>query len=90
MNLPKDSFKLPGKDWEWEDIWHVDKHPEFTDDDGWIYSVDFTAPGHKYQGIFDVVRKRKWVRVCKKKTPTPIKDEKLSQRSGFLASPTKK
>ena len=59
MYLPKDSFKLPGKDWEWEDIWHVDKHPEFTDDEGWIYSVDFGSPGHKYQGIFDVVRKRK-------------------------------
>ena len=48
MYLPKDSFKLPGKDWEWEDIWHVDKHPEFTDDEGWIYSVDFGSPGHKY------------------------------------------
>jgi hypothetical protein len=25
LNIPKDSFKLPGKDWEWEDIWYVEK-----------------------------------------------------------------
>jgi hypothetical protein len=67
LNLPKETFKIPGIDWEWEDIWYVDKHLEFQDDDGWSYGVDFASPFHKHQGLFDVVRKRKWVRVCKMK-----------------------
>lgn len=81
MQLPKDSFKLPAKDWEWEDIWHVDKHPEFTDDEGWSYAVDFSSPFHKHQGLFDVVRKRKWVRVCKKKLPSssPEKETNIAK-----------
>ena len=67
LNIPKDSFKLPGKEWEWSDIWHVEKLPEFTDDDGWQYAVDFTSPFHKNLGLFDMVRKRKWIRVYRKK-----------------------
>ncbi|CDW73311.1 tectonin beta-propeller repeat-containing protein 1 [Stylonychia lemnae] len=83
MQLPKEAFKLPSKDWEWEDIWHVDKHPEFTDDDGWSYGVDFSSPFHKHQGMFDVVRKRKWVRVCKKKNSTPHKESKANSTSNY-------
>lgn len=64
MLLPKDNFKLPSKDWEWETIWYVDKHPEFNDDDGWSYANDFGGNFHKAQGTFDVVRRRKWIRIC--------------------------
>lgn len=67
MNLPKDSFKLPGKNWEWQDIWYVEKLPEFTDEQGWQYAVDFNANFHAQKGLFDVVRRRKWVRVCREK-----------------------
>lgn len=48
MHLPKEAFKLDSKEWQWEDIWHVDKHPEFTDDEGWSYGVDFSSPFHKH------------------------------------------
>ena len=65
MSLPKDSFKLPGRDWEWEDIWHVEKLPEFTDQEGWQYGIDFNSNFHGTKGIFDAVRRRKWVRVCR-------------------------
>ena len=67
MNLPKDSFKLPGKDWEWEDIWHVEKTPDQTDPDGWQYALDFNYNFHGTKGIFDSVRRKKWVRVCRQK-----------------------
>lgn len=67
MNLPKESFKLPGKEWEWEDIWYVEKSAEFTDENGWQYAVDFNGNFHGHKGIFDAVRRRKWIRVCRQK-----------------------
>ncbi len=70
MNIPKDSFKLPGKDWEWEDIWYVEKQREFTDDNGWQYAVDFGSNFHGTKALFDVVRRRKWIRVCRVKQNT--------------------
>jgi hypothetical protein len=68
MSLPKDQFKLPVKDWQWETIWYVDKHQEFTDSEGWTYATDFHGTYKKNQGAFDVVRRRKWIRVCAQKT----------------------
>jgi len=73
MHLPKESFSLPtpanggGKEWEWEDIWHVEKIPEFTDANGWQYAVDFNSNFHGHKNLLDVVRRRKWVRVCRQK-----------------------
>ncbi|TNV82072.1 hypothetical protein FGO68_gene11220 [Halteria grandinella] len=67
MQLPKDSFKLPNGNWEWADIWHVEKLPEFTDEQGWQYAVDFNGNFHAQKGLFDVVRRRKWLRVCREK-----------------------
>ena len=58
---------MPDKYWEWVDIWHIEKNDEFTDDNGWQYAVDFKSNYHKSSGLLDVVRKRKWVRICKKK-----------------------
>jgi hypothetical protein len=76
LNLPKDSLKLPpgnGREWEWEDIWHVDKS-EFTDPDGWQYALDFNSQFHSHKGLFDAVRRRKWVRACRQKTLTSSSD----------------
>lgn len=42
MYLPKEQFKLPDNQWEWETIWFIDKNPEFTDESGWQYSSDFS------------------------------------------------
>ncbi len=67
MTLPKESFKLPSNQWEWEDIWHVEKLPEFTDNEGWSYSIDFNSPFHSAKGMLDAVRRRKWVRVARLK-----------------------
>lgn len=66
LYLPKESFSLPGKEWGWDTIWYIDKHNEFTDESGWTYAIDFTSNFHKRQNTFDVVRRRKWVRMCEK------------------------
>lgn len=67
LHLPKDSFKLPSSAWEWEDIWHVERTPEFTDADGWSYAIDFNSAFHAAKGLLDAVRRRKWVRVARLK-----------------------
>jgi len=78
MHLPKESFKLPtpanggGREWEWEDIWHVEKIPEFTDSNGWQYAVDFNSNFHGHKNLLDVVRRRKWVRVCRQKQSSSV------------------
>ena len=70
LTLPKETFKLPGPQWAWEDIWHVEKMPEFTDTEGWQYAVDFQSNFHSIKGLFDAVRRRKWVRVARVKNET--------------------
>jgi hypothetical protein len=67
MNMPKESFKLPSSAWEWEDIWHIERTPEFTDADGWSYAIDFNSGFHASKGLLDAVRRRKWVRVARLK-----------------------
>lgn len=67
MTLPKESFRLPSSQWEWEDIWHVERLPEFTDADGWQYSIDFNSTFHAAKGMLDAVRRRKWIRVAREK-----------------------
>lgn len=42
-SLPKERFILPGLDWEWEDIWHVEKD-ETMDEEGWQYAQTFKGP----------------------------------------------
>ena len=73
MYLPKDNFTLPGpsSEWEWETIWFIDKDSDFTDEQGWQYSSDFTYPFRKSMGLLDVVRRRKWVRICHTKPQDP-------------------
>lgn len=77
---------MPGKEWEWEDIWYVEKVADVTDDEGWQYAVDFKGPFHKQQGLIDVIRRRKWIRVCKQKAPEG--DNNTHNKTGV--SPNKK
>ena len=64
LTLPKEGFKL-AEGWEWEDIWHVEKLPEFTDNEGWQTAVDFNGNWHGSKGLFDAVRRKKWLRLSK-------------------------
>jgi len=48
----------------------VEKMPEFTDTEGWQYAVDFQSNFHSIKGLFDAVRRRKWVRVARVKNET--------------------
>jgi hypothetical protein len=64
MHLPKESFKLPGPEWAWRTTWLPDVNSDQTDEEGWMYAIDFNSPWSAKSGAFDVVRRRKWARVC--------------------------
>ena len=75
--IAKDEHKLPGKTWVWKTIWFVEKHPDQTDDDGWTYATDFRSKFKKNKGMGDLVRRRKWVRVCVNTASMSTKKERF-------------
>lgn len=63
-DLPKESFKMPSKNWVWENEWFVEDNidGEPLGVEGWTYSVDFPmeyGPERKWNSL---VRRRKWLR----------------------------
>ena len=63
LKLPRDSILLPiDGDWKWQTEWIAEIDANFHDRKGWSYANDFTGPFKKSRGLFDLVRRRKWVR----------------------------
>mmetsp|Transcript_7459 Transcript_7459/g.12609 ORF Transcript_7459/g.12609 Transcript_7459/m.12609 type:complete len:500 (-) Transcript_7459:99-1598(-) len=63
IKLPKESILLPVEgNWVWESDWHVEINPSFHDKKGWHYAQDFNGPFKKQRRLFDLVRRRRWVR----------------------------
>ena len=64
LNIPKSTFKLPSKDWKWLEEWQVYIDDD-TDTEGWSYASDFSAIRYSNKcGSMDLVRRRKWTRIC--------------------------
>ena len=63
--------------WEWVNKWEVDLDYTECDPEGWSYGVDFNNVQVRLQrrhsvdqsGITDFVRRRRWTRTRKLKTP---------------------
>lgn len=67
IEQPREKFKLPGDDWQWDGEWRVAKDGK-GDEEGWEYAPDFYRKEfHSSKATFDVVRKRKWTRTCFRK-----------------------
>lgn len=63
VKLPRDSILLPlDGDWKWQTEWIVEIDNNFHDKKGWSYANDFNGPFKRSRGLFDLVRRRKWVR----------------------------
>lgn len=63
LKLPRDSILLPIEgDWQWQTEWIVDIDNNFNDKKGWSYANDFNGPFKRSRGLFDLVRRRKWIR----------------------------
>lgn len=48
----------------------IEKDLNFQDKKGWSYAYDFNNPFKKSRGLFDFVRRRKWVRLASKSITT--------------------
>jgi hypothetical protein len=58
ISISKSHIELPGMDFHWESLWHVDKR-------GWTYATNFSQDVNSYhetQTLTDFVRRRRWVR----------------------------
>lgn len=63
LKLPRDSILLPvDGDWRWQTEWIVEIDNNFHDKKGWSYANDYNGPFKRSRGLFDLVRRRKWVR----------------------------
>ncbi|KAL7532237.1 hypothetical protein ACHAXR_009063 [Thalassiosira sp. AJA248-18] len=70
LNLNKDDFFLPDKNWMWVDDWEIEVNEDLNanDLDGWEYATDFEAfcrPPRSYQRG-DLCRRRRWTRTRQK------------------------
>ncbi|KAJ9443303.1 Vacuolar protein sorting-associated protein 13a [Diplonema papillatum] len=61
----KTDYENPPQGCVWEDEWHVDKNKE-TDEQGWMYSKDFSFAAHTRASRTDMVRRRRWMRKYKR------------------------
>ena len=61
--LTKESFTLPGNDWEWDGDWKLTINNS-TDSEGWEYAADFKSNFKPESSSFAYVRRRKWSRKC--------------------------
>jgi len=83
-NCAKDQYKLPSTKYKWVTPWSID-YQENADQDAWQYAVDFPRYYHKWRGVHDYVRRRRWKRSCKVtcygpwvEVPTDVKIRDLS------------
>jgi hypothetical protein len=63
LNFEK--YSLPDETWEWIGEWTIESSDD-VDEEGWGYALEFSKPYHKKQQTFDYVRRRKWIRICRK------------------------
>ncbi|XP_054159863.1 tectonin beta-propeller repeat-containing protein 1-like [Oppia nitens] len=64
LALPKDSFTLPSKSWQWESDWYVDNNIEGEplEPEGWSYAIDFPMKFSSERRWNSMVRRRRWLR----------------------------
>ena len=59
---------MEGQKFEWSTEWQIVRD-DSTDKEGWTYSNQFGAKKWTAsKGLFDVVRRRRWMRQCKTKS----------------------
>lgn len=61
--MGKDKHPHPG--YEWIDDWKMVISNE-TDSEGYTYSADLVHKYHKDRNLLDALRRKKWVRKCRK------------------------
>ncbi|KAH9513017.1 Tectonin beta-propeller repeat-containing protein 1 [Bulinus truncatus] len=64
LDRPKENFRLPSSNWEWEGDWLIDEnlHGEVISREGWQYAVDFPREYFPEKHWNSFVRRRKWIR----------------------------
>ena len=76
----RNDVPLPSPDWFWVTDWTVE-HRGDVDADGWQYANDVFAKDWAAQpSTFAFVRRRRWVRICKRKIvipPSPLSGASL-------------
>ena len=65
VSLPKESFSLPSKSWQWESDWYIDDNIEGEPlgIEGWTYAIDFPMKYSCDRHWNSLVRRRRWLRV---------------------------
>lgn len=87
VKLPRDSILLPvDGDWKWQTEWIVEIDNNFHDKKGWSYANDFNGPFKRSRGLFDLVRRRKWVRyaIRPQAAPSMLGPQHLDRRSSQM------
>lgn len=82
VKLPRDSIVLPIEGgWKWQTEWIVEIDANFHDKKGWSYANDFNGPFKRSRGLFDLVRRRKWVRYAAHQQPLGSDRQHYFERS---------
>jgi len=87
VKLPRDSILLPiDGDWKWQTEWIVEIDNNFHDKKGWSYANDFNGPFKRSRGLFDLVRRRKWVRyaIMPRAAPAMLGNKFLDSRASKI------